>query len=257
TIEALHVYASRFANSGAPGRHQPRAKAIMANDSPENESQQPPHPLVTTILQCFPEGVSEDGKDTIGDPIVRTGADRLTELMHWLRNDASTSFDYLSDLTAIDWTERQPRFDVVYHLYSMTKNHRLTVKVGCDDGEGVPSMTALWGTANWHEREAYDLYGIEFLGHPNLERIFLPEDWEGFPLRKDYPLEGPNLALLTRQQAAFRGGHFDRIRGDYEMSEQERQMVGPGIVGPLWTPKPEAEPEPEDEAGGEEKTPQG
>jgi hypothetical protein len=121
----------------------------------------------------------------------------------------------------------------------LEKNHCLTVKVGCEDGEGVPSVVEIWKTADWHEREAYDLYGVEFLGHPNLERIFLPEDWEGHPLRKDYPLEGPNLELLTRQQAAFRGGRFDRIRGDYEMTEQERQMAGPGIIGPLWTPKPE------------------
>ena len=75
---------------------------------------------------------------------------------------------------------------------------------------------------------------------PELERIFLPEDWEGFPLRKDYPLEGPNLELLTRQQAAFRGGRFDRIRGDYEMTEQERALASTGIVGPLWTPPAEA-----------------
>jgi NADH/F420H2 dehydrogenase subunit C len=163
--------------------------------------------------------------------------------MEWLRDDEGNRFDYLSCVTAVDWTEREPRFDVVYHLRSLEKNHCLTVKVGCEDGGGVPSVVEVWKTADWLERETYDLYGVEFLGHPNLERIFLPEDWVGHPLRKDYPLEGPNLELLTRQQAAFRGGRFDRIRGDYEMTEQERQMAGPGVVGPLWTPKPEAPPE--------------
>lgn len=199
----------------------------------------PPNPVVSALLAEFPGPVSEEGADTCGDPIVRIDAGGLVEVMAWLRDNETTSFDYLASLTAVDWTERAPRFDVVYHLYSIAKNHRLTVKVGCDDGAGVPTMSELWGTANWHEREAYDLYGVEFLGHPNLERIFLPEDWEGFPLRKDYPLEGPNLELLTRQQAAFRGGRFDRIRGDYVMTEQERTLASTGIVGPLWTPEPE------------------
>jgi NADH-quinone oxidoreductase subunit C len=209
----------------------------------EEEPPPPPHPLLVAAMRQFPDDVSDDGKDTVGDPILRVTADRLIEVVEWLRDDEGNRFNYLSCVTAIDWTERVPRFDVVYHLRSLEKNHCLTVKVGCEDGGGVPSVVDVWKTADWLERETYDLYGVEFLGHPNLERIFLPEDWEGHPLRKDYPLEGPNLELLTRQQAAFRGGRFDRIRGDYEMTEQEREMAGPGVVGPLWTPKPEAPPE--------------
>lgn len=239
----------------------------MADDKPDKEKQQAspagegaaeeqeaqetaPHPLVVKVLEKFPDTVTDEGTDTVENPIVRCRAEGLLEVLRWLRDDDSTRFDYLSNLTVVDWTERRPRFDVVYHLYSIARNHRLTVKVGCEDGEGVPSVVDIWGTANWHERETYDLYGVEFLGHPNLERIFLPEDWEGHPLRKDYPLEGPNLELLTRQQAAFRGGRFDRIRGDYEMTEQERQMAGPGVVGPLWTPEPEKEGK--QTSGGEE-----
>lgn len=200
----------------------------------------PPHPVISALAARFPDACQPEGEDTAGNPIVRVGADDLIEVLTWLRDDDSTRFEFLADQTVIDWTERQPRFDVVYHLYSIAKNHFLTVKTGCADGEGVPTVCDVWPTANWHEREAYDLYGVEFLGHPELERIFLPEDWEGFPLRKDYPLEGPNLELLTRQQAAFRGGRFDRIRGDYEMSDQERQMASAGVVGALWTPKPPA-----------------
>ncbi len=210
-----------------------------------------PHPLVAAVLAQFPSGIEVEGADTTGKPIVRLGVDNLIEVLTWLRDDESTKFDYLVDVTVIDWTERAPRFDVVYHLYSLAKNHFMTVKVGCADGEGVPTVCDIWGTANWHEREAYDLYGVEFLGHPELERIFLPEDWEGFPLRKDYPLEGPNLELITRQQAAFRGGRFDRVRGDYEMNEQERIMAGPGVVGALWTPKPPTPETPESGEGGE------
>jgi NADH-quinone oxidoreductase subunit C len=227
----------------------------MADEKPQNESSESqaevgenvtpePNPLVTALLGQFPSDVQHEGEDTAGAPVFRIGVDNVINVLTWLRDNELTKFDYLASLTVIDWTERSPRFDVVYHLYSIAANHFLTVKVGCEDGEGVPSVTDLWGTANWHEREAYDLYGVEFLGHPELERIFLPEDWEGFPLRKDYPLEGPNLELLTRQQAAFRGGRFDRIRGDYEMTEQERQLSSAGIVGSLWTPETET-PDPE------------
>lgn len=236
----------------APAPEAAEASAPAASEAPAAEPEEPeaeepaapePDPLVTALAGQFPSGVEQEGEDAAGAPIVRVGVDNLIDVLTWLRDSESTKFDYLASLTVIDWTERAPRFDVVYHLYSLGANHFMTVKVGCDDGEGVPTATDVWGTANWHEREAYDLYGIEFLGHPELERIFLPEDWEGFPLRKDYPLEGPNLELLTRQQAAFRGGRFDRIRGDYEMTEQERQMSRPGIVGALWTPEPET-PEP-------------
>ena len=211
----------------------------------------PPHPVVVALQEQFPSQVALDGEDTVGAPIFRVGADDLIDVMTWLRDDEATKFDFLSNLTVIDWTERTPRFDVVYNLYSLPHNRFITVKTGCEDGDGVPTVCDIWGTANWHEREAYDLYGVEFLGHPELERIFLPEDWEGFPLRKDYPLEGPNLELLTRQQAAFRGGRFDRIRGDYEMSEQERQMSSAGIVGALWKPKPPPPPAADPAEGGD------
>lgn len=228
----------------------PQPEGDAAAEEEAAEQAPAPDPVVEALLERFGDGVEGEGEDRAGTPIVRVVADALLDVMTWLRDDGTTGFDFLSSLTAVDWPERSPRFDVVYNLYSIDGGHRLTVKVGCPEGQGVPSVTDLWRTADWHEREAYDLYGVEFLGHPGLERIFLPEDWEGYPLRKDYPLEGPNLDLLTRQQAAFRGGRFDRIRGDYEMSEQERLMAGPGVVGPLWTP-----PEPETETEEEEPAP--
>jgi NADH-quinone oxidoreductase subunit C len=229
----------------------PAAEGTDAAPPEEVEAPPEPHPLVVALQAQFPAGIEVEDEDVNGNPIVRVGADNAIEVLTWLRDNEATDFDFLADQTVTDWTEREPRFDVVYHLYSITKNHFMTVKLGCADGEGVPTVCDLWGTANWHEREAYDLYGVEFLGHPELERIFLPDDWEGFPLRKDYPLEGPNLELLTRQQAAFRGGRFDRIRGDYEMNEQERMMSGAGVVGSLWTPQPATPETPEPEEGGE------
>lgn len=224
--------------------------AADSGAEPEAEAPQPVHPVIEALTAAFSGRFAHEGEDALGTPIVRIADADLVEVMTSLRDADATRFDLLSSVTAIDWTEREPRFDVVYHLYSVGRGHRLTVKSGCDGETGVPTVVPIWPAADWLERETYDLYGIPFRGHPDLRRIFLPEDWEGHPLRKDYPLEGPNLELLTRQQAAFRGGRFDRIRGEYEMTDQERQMAGPGIVGPLWTPKP-PEPEGPDADGGE------
>jgi NADH-quinone oxidoreductase subunit C len=111
-----------------------------------------------------------------------------------LRDAPTLRYNFLADLTAVDWPERDPRFDVVYHLLSLETRAvvRLKVRVGAPDEEvpAVPSVTTVWPTADWYEREIYDLFGISFTGHPSLRRILMPEDWEGYPLRKDYPLTG-------------------------------------------------------------------
>jgi len=219
------------------------SKAAPDNGAePEAEAPEPLHPVIEALAGAFPEAHEVEDPDALGSPTVRLHDATMLEVLAWLRDDDATRFDLLSSVTAVDWTERAPRFDIVYHLYSLPHRHRLTAKVRCDADPGVPSVVPIWPAADWLERETFDLYGVKFREHPDLRRVFLPEDWEGHPLRKDYPLEGPNLELLTRQQAAFRGGRFDRIRGEYEMNDQERAMAGPGIVGALWTPKP-AEPE--------------
>lgn len=232
------------AEEGPKAAAEKPAVDATAAQEPEPEPEPEPHPVTAALTGRFGDRISDEGEDQCGTPIVRTGADDLTEVMTWLR-DGDLKLNHLSSVTAVDYTTREPRFDIVYHLYALGQNHRLTMKCGCADGEGVPSMVDIWPAADWLERETYDLYGTEFLGHPDLRRIFLPEDWEGFPLRKDYPLEGPNLELLTRQQAAFRGGQFDRIRGEQTINEQEREMAGPGVVGALWVPEP---PDDENEA---------
>jgi len=100
-------------------------------------------------------------------------------------------FTFLADLTAVDWYPSEPRFEVVYHLLSMQHKERLRLKVKlAGDDAQVESVTGVWPAANFFEREVYDLFGIRFTGHPNLRRIMMPEDWEGHPLRKDYPVEG-------------------------------------------------------------------
>jgi len=117
--------------------------------------------------------------------------DRLADICLFLKEDPSTKMDYLIDVTAVDWHPQKPRFEAVYHLHSVSHNHRLRLKVPLEeDDASVPSVSGVWLTANWHERETYDLFGIKFEGHPDLRRILLPDDWEGHPLRKDYPLQG-------------------------------------------------------------------
>ena len=108
-----------------------------------------------------------------------------------LRDDAECAFNFLSDVTCVDWYPSEPRFEVVYHLLSIAKKERVRLKVRLDgDSPAVESLTSVWPGANYFEREVFDLFGIRFTGHPYLRRILMPEDWEGYPLRKDYPVEG-------------------------------------------------------------------
>ena len=97
-------------------------------------------------------------------------------------------FDWLSDLTAVDWPKREKRFDIVLNMYSFEKNERLRLKVHASADERVPSTQGIWTTANWMEREVYDMFGVIFEGHPDLKRILLPDEWQGYPLRKDYDI---------------------------------------------------------------------
>lgn len=116
--------------------------------------------------------------------------DKIAEVCHFLRDDPKLRFNYLSDVCGVDYFPKAPRFEVVYHLYSIPFKHRIRLKCRINEGERVPTVVGIWKTANWHERETYDMYGIVFEGHPDLRRIYLWEGFEGHPLRKDYPLKG-------------------------------------------------------------------
>jgi NADH-quinone oxidoreductase subunit C len=108
-----------------------------------------------------------------------------------LKNDPECPFNFLSDVTCVDWYPSEPRFEVVYHLLSISKKERVRLKVHLNSSStSIDSITSLWPGANFFEREVYDLFGVRFTGHPYLRRIMMPEDWEGHPLRKDYPVEG-------------------------------------------------------------------
>lgn len=119
-----------------------------------------------------------------GEPYAVVGREKFLEVCRWLKETPDLDFDFCASVSGVDDTKD---FWSVYHLYSTRRNHRTVVKVKLDrERPAVPSVCGLWPGANWHEREAYDMYGIEYEGHPDLRRILLPEDWPGFPLRKDY-----------------------------------------------------------------------
>lgn len=120
--------------------------------------------------------------------VVERGA--LRDVCAILR-DGATKFEFLSDLTCVDWYPSEPRFHVVYHLLSLSRKERVRIKVRLTGSDpNVESITSLWPGANLFEREVFDLFGIRFNGHPNLRRVMMPDDWDGHPLRKDYPVEG-------------------------------------------------------------------
>ena len=108
-----------------------------------------------------------------------------------LRDNPACPFNYFCDVTAVDWYPSQPRFEIVYHLLSIPKKERVRLKARlADESPVIESVTSVWPAANYFEREVFDLFGVRFTGHPNLERIMMPDNWEGHPLRKDYPVEG-------------------------------------------------------------------
>jgi NADH-quinone oxidoreductase subunit C len=124
-----------------------------------------------------------------GEATVVIGRERAADVFGMLRQEPRFGFDLLVDITAVDFLGRTPRFEVVYHLYSLAHRHRLRVKIPvAEDDCRVPSVTALWKSANWLEREVWDMFGVRFDGHPDLRRILMYESFEGHPLRKDYPV---------------------------------------------------------------------
>ena len=113
---------------------------------------------------------------------------QLVEVCRWLKYDPAASFDFLTDVTAAHWPDHAEPMEVVYHLYSLSRNDRIRLKVRTGDVGPVPSLSMLWASANWNEREAFDMFGIVFEGHPDLRRILMPDEYTDYPLRKEFPL---------------------------------------------------------------------
>jgi NADH-quinone oxidoreductase subunit C len=136
------------------------------------------------------------------DVVIEVPVDQLLSVMDRLKSDADLDMTMLVDVTSVHWPDDDREFELVYHLRSLSKNLLLTVKTRVADGEGVPSLTSFWRSANWQEREVYDLMGIPFENHPDLRRILMPEDYPWHPLRKGFPLEGPDFPVDAYQTDA-------------------------------------------------------
>lgn len=148
------------------------------------------HPAVARLLAWNPASIAEVKFDR-DEMTIYLDRSNLREACALLRDDADCAFSFLSDVTCVDWFPAEPRFEVVYHLLSISKKERVRLKVRLDSASpAVESVTSVWPAANFFEREVFDLFGIRFTGHPYLRRLLMPENWEGHPLRKDYPVEG-------------------------------------------------------------------
>jgi NADH-quinone oxidoreductase subunit C len=186
---------------------------VGVNPAPPAGPPDPPPPadvsvpgFITTLLSAVPGAITQLSY-WVGDWTVIVPTDRLLEVMRHLRGADDASFDACSDVTATDWPPREERFDVSFALFSTRHRHRVRVKVRVADGSPAPSVTSVWPAANWLEREVFDMFGIPFEGHPDLRRILMPDEWQGHPERKDYPLEGPGEMLLENPMDWLRLRH--------------------------------------------------
>ena len=148
------------------------------------------HPALARLLEWNP-AVPQSVKFDRDELTIWVEKEMIREACAILRDSPDCPFNYLADLTCVDWYPSQPRFEVVYHLLAIATKERVRLKVRLDISSPViESVTSVWPSANFYEREVFDLFGVRFTGHPNLKRIMMPDDWEGHPLRKDYPVEG-------------------------------------------------------------------
>ncbi len=143
--------------------------------------------LQERLLKVFPEARLETIKDSL---VLWVTPETLLETMTRLRDDAALNFKQMMDLTAVHYPEREAPIEVVYQLLSVYRNQRLRVKMAVADGAMIPSVTRIWSCANWYERETYEMFGVLFSGHPDLRRLLTEYDFEGYPLRKEFPLSG-------------------------------------------------------------------
>jgi NADH-quinone oxidoreductase subunit C len=148
------------------------------------------HPAIARLL-AWKAGAIEGVKYDRSEISIYVERSSLREACALLRDDAGCAFTFLSDVTCVDWFPSEPRLEVIYHLLSIAKKDRVRLKVRLQGSDPVvESVTSVWPAANYFEREVFDLFGVRFSGHPYLRRLLMPEDWEGYPLRKDYPVEG-------------------------------------------------------------------
>jgi NADH-quinone oxidoreductase subunit C len=135
-----------------------------------------------------------------GELTLVVSCEQIIGVCRFLKDAPELRYNMLIDMAGVDYLGREPRFEVVYQLYSIPHNSRLRLKVRLSESDPVvPSVSAVWSTANWHEREAFDMLGIRFSDHPDLRRIYMPDDYPGHPLRKDFPILGPEVEVDPRE----------------------------------------------------------
>jgi NADH-quinone oxidoreductase subunit C len=200
--------------------------------------------LIELVKKNFPGAVLESHSQLGDDTLVLT-PESWKAVARFLRDDPQSDMSMLTDLTAVDYPERDPRFEVVAHLYSLSLGHRLRIKSRVGDREGetveLDTLTDLWGSANWLERECFDMFGVKFLEHPDLRRILLYPEFEGHPLRKDYPAEKIQPLLQYRDEpniekvAPFgidEGMSFGRQTHKYGIVAEEAEPTRNKIITP-------------------------
>ena len=194
--------AARPAAAAAPkaaapkaAEHPPKASAPTGPPDPPPPADKTPPAFIASLQEAVPGAVIQVSY-WVGDWTIIVTAARILDVARHLRDAPDALFDTCSDVTATDWPPRAERFDLIYCLYSTRHRHRVRVKAKAGELEPVASVTGVWLAANWLEREVYDMFGVNLTGHPDRRRILMPEDWQGFPQRKDYPLEGPGELLM-------------------------------------------------------------
>jgi len=197
----------------------------MSDEAQVAEAAPPPHPILDLLRARFADDIV--AVDThCGDASASVRPERIVDVARFARDEPTLRFDLPVDVTGVDYIGQEPRFEVVYHLYSTTHHHRLRLKARVPEHEPtLPSVTPVWVGANWLERETYDMYGVRFGGHPDLRRIYLYEAFEGHPLRKDYPKE-------KRQPLIGPGGRGDpeHYHTDLPLPKEHSGMLGADLM---------------------------
>ena len=183
--------------AGSDPAPKPRPAAAARPARPKRPTEMPAEPwtgpLPDSLAEQFGESVE---KATVlgGQQLLVVSADKAREVIATLKD--AHGFDYLVDVTAVHWPEKDLQFEIVWILYAFGSNQRVRVKAALAEGSKAPTVTDLYSTANWLEREVYDMFGIEFENHPDLRRILMPDEWDGFPLRKEYGIVQQDAAWV-------------------------------------------------------------
>jgi len=216
--------------AAAPGAPKPPVKKKDEGPKPTDAAN---HPLVKKLKAQFDNAVGE-ATEFIGQLSVNVDGARIVEICDYLKSDKETGFDYLSDLTCVHWPRTPAPFEMVYNLFSISENERVRLRARVKDS--VDSVTGVWPSANWLEREVFDLFGVKFNNHPDLRRLLLPPDWQGYPLRKDYPLEFIENAwteehLPVMNEVAMEQLHQRRAYGLELLSVPQERMMREIFIG--------------------------